>query len=380
MNVIVTRRSTSGRSTSGRITSRRITSRRITSRRITSRRIATGRTVRAGLALAGMLAVGTGCAGASGTNSAGEPLTEITYRGPFVTSGADAPYYYARKLGHYEAEGIDLRIRDSKGSSQTINDVSGGGAQFGMAAATNVMLSVSRGQPVTAVATPLGRSSFGFFVPESSGIASIKNLKGRTIVVSAAVEPVMYAALSAAGLAKTDVRPVVADANALVTTYLSGKVDAMYTARHFTSLVGARPSTVLMQSDVGLNPPDYVLVAKPDTLASRPEMVRGFVRATLRGFQEAKKDPEAALDALLAEHPTLHRERALATLRSTLDFMCAPSQNGEPYGANVTGDWTATAEALRRFAGLEGATEGTRFFDNRLFDSSEGGGDVAGTC
>lgn len=339
-----------------------------------------GRRAGVGLALAGMLAAGAGCGGGQGQKSGGKPLTKVAYRGPFVTTGADAPYYYARKRGYYAAEGIDLQIRDSKGSSQAINDVSGGGSRFAMAAATNIILSVAQGQPVTAVATNLGRSSFGFFVPNSSGITSIKGLKGRSIAVTALVEPTMYAALSAAGLSKSDVNPVVADANALVTTYLSGKVDAMYTVRHFLPLVAKRPSTVLMQSDAGFNPPDYALVVARRTLDTEPELVRGFVRATLRGFQEAKKNPQAAVDALLAEHPELGRAQAIGTLRSALDFLCSPSQRGRPYGANVAADWTTTAKALKRFAGLQGSTDGTRFFDDRLFDTSKGGGVVAGTC
>lgn len=337
------------------------------------------RTLCAGLALAGMIAAGTGCSGGNGENS-GKSLTKAPYRGPFVTTGADAPYYYAQKLGYYKAEGIELQIRDSKGSAQAINDVASGGSTFAMASANNVMLSVSQGQPITAVATSLGRSSFGFYVPTSSGIKSIKDLKGHTVVLSAVVEPVMYAALSAAGLSKADVKPVIADANALVTTYLSGKVDAMYTVRHFLPLVGKRPSTVLMQSDIGFNPPDYALVTARKTVSAEPGLVRGFVRATLRGFQAAKKDPQAAIDALLAKHPELNRAQSLATLRSTLDFLCAPSQAGRPYGENNAGDWTTAAKALQRFAGLKGGTDGTHFFDNRLFAPSEGGGDVAGSC
>jgi NitT/TauT family transport system substrate-binding protein len=350
-----------------------------------------GRAIGIGLALAGLLAAGAGCGGGQGTGGGGQggsqgvgpahkPLTKVTYRGPFVTTGADAPFYYAQKLGYYAEEGLDVQIRDSKGSSQAINDVSSGGSDFASAAATNVMLSVSQGQQVTSVATHLARSSFGFFVPSGSGITSIKDLKGRSIAVTGIVEPNMYAALSAAGLSKSDVKPVVADANALITTYLSGKVDAMYTVRHFLPLVTKRPSTVLMQSDVGFNPPDYALVVAKGTLESRPEIVRGFVRATLRGFQAAKRDPQAAVNALLAKHPELNPAQAIGTLRSVLTFLCAPAQAGQPYGENAAADWSTTAKALKRFAGLQGDTDGQRFIDNRLFDPAKGGGVVAGTC
>ncbi|TDC86469.1 ABC transporter substrate-binding protein [Actinomadura sp. 7K507] len=330
----------------------------------------------AGAVLGAVLMASVGCGTDGG--SSGESLTEVTYRGPFVTSGGDAPLYYADELGYFEEEGLDVEIRDSKGSGQTITDVGNGGSDFGMAAATNLVMAVAQGQPVIGAATYLGRSSFGFFVPKDSGIKSIKALRGRSVAVTALVEQNMYAALTAAGLAKSDVKVIVADPNALVTTYLSGKADAMYTVRHFVPQTQRRPAEVLMQSDAGFNPPDYVLVVAKETLRDRPQRVRAFARATLRGFQAAKKDPEAAIKAITAEHPELDPEQSLAVLKSVLGFMCSPAQNGRPYGENAPADWTSTIEALKRTAGLRGPDDGGAYYDNSLFEKGEGLG--SGTC
>lgn len=335
-----------------------------------------GRRAALALALAGTLAASGACG--SGGGSAEEDLTQVTYRGPFVTTGGDAPFYYAEKLGYYAEEGLEVEIRDSKGSSQTIADVNSGGSDFGMASATNLMLAVSQGQQVTSVATPLGKSSFGFFVPKDSGITEVSELTGRSIAVTALVAPNMYAALSTAGLQKDRVEPIFADATALPTTYLSGKVDAMYTAAYVAPAVRRRPSTLLLQSDAGYNPPDYALVIKKDLLAQRPETVRGFVRATLRGFQAAKKDPQAAVDALIAKHPELAPADALASLKSTFDYQCSAAQRGRPYGENSAADWSGAAAALQQFADLRGGTEGERFFTNELFSAD--GGIAVGTC
>ncbi|SNS48451.1 ABC-type nitrate/sulfonate/bicarbonate transport system, substrate-binding protein [Actinomadura meyerae] len=332
----------------------------------------TGRGVAAGAVLGALLMAGAGCGDG---RAGGTSLTKVTYRGPFVTSGGDAPLYYADELGYFEEEGLDVAIRDSKGSGQTVTDVGNGGSDFGMAAATNLIMSIDRGQQVVGAATYLGRSSFGFFVPADSGIASIQNLRGRSIAVSALVEQNMYAALAAAGLAKSDVKPVVADANALVTTYVSGKADAMYTVRSFLPQTRRRASNVLMQSDAGFNPPDYVLVVTKKTMRDRPQLVRSFARATLRGFQAAKKDPDAAIKALTKEHPELDPKQSLGVLKAVLGFMCAPTQSGRPYGENAPADWKGTVEALKRTAGLRGT--GT-YFDNALF--KEGGGLGSGTC
>lgn len=337
-----------------------------------------GRGAVVGLVLAGTLVTGAACGSGEENGSAASSLTKVTYRGPFVTTGGDAPLYYAQELGYYAEEGLEVEIRDSKGSSQTIADVNSGGSDFGMASATNLMLAVSQGQQVTSVATPLGKSSFGFFVPKDAGIAKVADLTGRSVAVTALVAPNMFAALSSAGLQKERVEPVFADASALPTTYLSGKVDAMYTAAYVAPAVRRRPSTLLLQSDTGYNPPDYALVIKKDQLTQRPEVVRGFVRATLRGFQAAKKDPQAAVDALVAKHPELAPADALSSLKATFDYQCSAAQRGRPYGENAVTDWAGAAESLKQFADLRGGTEGERFFTNELFGSD--GGITAGTC
>ncbi|QKW33263.1 ABC transporter substrate-binding protein [Actinomadura sp. NAK00032] len=330
----------------------------------------------AGAVLGALLAASAGCGGDAGAD--GRSLTKVTYRGPFVAGGGDAPLYYADELGYFEEEGLDVEIRDSKGSAQTVTDVANGGSDFGMAAATNLIMSIGRGQPVVGAATYLGRSSFGFFVPKDAGITSIKDLRGRSIAVSALVEQNMYAALAAAGLAKSDVKAVVADANALVTTYVSGKADAMYTVQYFLPRTSRRPSEVLLQSAAGFNPPDYVLVVAKKTLRDRPQLVRAFARATLRGFQAAAKDPGAAVEALTAEHPELDPKQSRGVLEAVLRFRCAPAQSGRPYGENAPADWTSTVTALKRTAGLRGPADARRYFDNGLFEN--GGGLGTGTC
>jgi NitT/TauT family transport system substrate-binding protein len=310
----------------------------------------------------------TGESQTGGGQTEAESTTKVEYRGPFVTNGGDAPYYYARKLGYYAEEGLEVDIRDSKGSSQTITDVVSGGSDIGEAASTNVILAAGEGQPVTSVATPVGRSSFGFFVPEDSGINSIGELAGSSILATSLVAPNMYAALAAGGVSKSDVKPVFADPTALITTYLGGDVDSMYTTALLAGAVAqARPSKVLLQSDAGYNPPDYSLVVTQETLEDDPEMVAGFTRATLRGFQAAKENPQAAVDALLADHPELDPAVALGTLEATFGFYCSATQKGQPYGENAEEDWTGAAEALAEFAGLTGSTKGSRFYTNQLF-------------
>lgn len=330
------------------------------------------RTLRSAVALTvgSLLLVGVSACG-SDSGSSGK-LTTVSYRGPFVTSGGDAPIYYAEKLGYFADEGLKVTIRDSKGSGQTITDVNAGGSDYGMAAPVNLVLAVGQGQSVTSVATPLGLSSFGFFVPKDSGITSIKQLSGKKILVTASAQANVFAALAAEGLDKSSVHLVVSDPTTLSTAYVGSKgVDAVYTTQFLAPTMAKRPSSFLPQSEAGYNPPDYAVLVKRSKLAADPGQVHGFVRAVLRGYQAAQKDPQAAVDALLAKHPELNPAQATGTLKATLPFYCAPGQLEQPYGINANRDWVITANAMKTYAGLPGATNGSRFYANDLFSGKD---------
>ena len=325
-----------------------------------------------------VLAVSGACSNSEDDAGGEGELRKVTFRGPFVTSGGDAPFYFARELGYYEDAGIDLEILDSKSSVQTVDDVATGGVEFGEADGTAVMLAAGADRPVVAVASTVGRSSFGFFVADDSGITEPEELAGATVAAIPTVESSMIAALNAAGLSRDDVEPVFADSNALITTYLGGQVDALYTTALLRGAVMQRPSSMILQSDMGYNPPDFALIVHPDLLEEDPELVRSFVEATLKGFQAAREDPEAAIAALLDAHPELDPDPAAGVLAAVTEFLCSDAQSEMPYGRNAEEDWTVAATALQEYAGLEGAPEAERFMTNELFD--EGAGLDAGDC
>lgn len=332
------------------------------------------RTLRSAVALTvgTLLLVGASACGSDSGSGKGGKLTSVSYRGPFVTSGGDAPIYYAEKLGYFADEGLKVTIRDSKGSGQTITDVNSGGSDYGMAAAVNLVLAVGQGQPITSVATPLGLSSFGFFVPKDSGITSIKQLAGKKILVTASAQPNVFAAIAAEGLDKSAVHLVVSDPTTLGAAYAGSKdVDAVYTTQFLAATLTKRPSTFLPQSQAGYNPPDYAVLVKKSLLSSDPDQVHGFVRAVLRGYQAAAKNPQAAIDALLAKHPELNPAQAMGTLKATLPFYCSPGQLDQPFGMNANRDWVITANAMKTYAGLPGATNGSRFYANDLFSGKD---------
>jgi NitT/TauT family transport system substrate-binding protein len=99
------------------------------------------------------------------------------------------------------------------------------------------------------------------------------------------------------------------------------------------------------------------------TLEKNPELVQRFVRATLRGWQEALKDPKAGVDALVKEFPDTNRQFIEIGLPMVFEHMQSPATKGKPLGWMAEEDWKTTLETMKS-AGLEGDRPASSYYRN----------------
>ncbi len=85
-----------------------------------------------------------------------------------------------------------------------------------------------------------------------------------------------------------------------------GKVDAI-TGYSFSSFINLKANgvpeediSVLLMADHGLDLYGNVILVNPDFAAENPEAVKGFLAATVKGYQETFADPAAAVQYVLA--------------------------------------------------------------------------------
>jgi len=99
----------------------------------------------------------------------------------WVPGGDHAPYYYAKKLGWYAKEGIDLQLEPGKGSALAVQKVGAGANPIGLADMGNVLLGKAKGADSVAVYNVYANSPQGLYWLKSSGIKGIKDFPGKKI-------------------------------------------------------------------------------------------------------------------------------------------------------------------------------------------------------
>lgn len=226
---------------------------------------------------------------------------EINITTDFGYNGRHAYFYVALDKGYYKAEGLDVNILRGQGSADAIKKVASGAAAFGFADAGSLVLARGNDQvPVKMVAVVYATPPQAIFTLTESGIKTPKDLEGKTLAdtASSSVRLLFPAYAEAAGIDASKVTWVTADGAALSSVLATKKADGIGQFLVGQPLVekATAPNavTALAYKDAGLNFYSNGLIASEDVIAKNPEMVRGFVRATLKGMKDAFANPAEA--------------------------------------------------------------------------------------
>ena len=293
--------------------------------------------------------------------------TEASLRLDWVPGSHHVGPILAAKRGYYAEEGIDMSIKPGKGSGSTVQIIASGGDTFGFADAGTMALAVSKGAPVVMVAntTPLGPVGI---ITLGKKIGSPQELQGKTIgtVIGGADYVATMAVFSKFKLPETSYRIISIDAASKTAALLTKKVDAIPGFR-FGDFLRARVQSDQVQftlySDWGVNLLSNGYLVSKSTLEQKPDLVRAFVRATLKGWTDAVKDPKAGVDALMEAYPETNRAFVAQGLPMVIEHMHSPATKGAPLGWMAEEDWKVTLAAMK-VAGMEGNLPPSAFYRN----------------
>src|SRR4029077_5807432 len=85
---------------------------------------------------------------------------KATFRMNWYWRGIQAPFALAVARGYFDRDGVEMELLEGRGSAVTVQAVGAKADTFGFVDVFTLMLSVTRGVPIRAVATMIGASSF----------------------------------------------------------------------------------------------------------------------------------------------------------------------------------------------------------------------------
>ncbi|EPL15821.1 ABC transporter substrate-binding protein [Pseudomonas sp. CF161] len=241
-------------------------------------------------------AVSLGLALAQGALAAPVDVTYLLPAPPNLP--AFAPWIIAKEKGYYAAHNLNLTFIAAKGGVDVAKQIGAGNALMGGAIGDTPIVVRANNIPVRAVAV-LGAGGVTLIAtPQSAGIKTVGDLKGKTLTVMSYSDTSYYALLASlrkAGLSKNDVDIQAAGPSGVWQLFSAGKAQAM----------AAVPDWVISAEDAGVKvqliPQEQIfesmaqaILASDAVIRDQPELVRGVVQATLQGMRDIIQDPRAA--------------------------------------------------------------------------------------
>ena len=294
----------------------------------------------------------------------------VSLRLNWYLGGLHVPFYYGKDMGYFKQEGIDLTINEGRGSGNTVQVVAAGSDTFGMADSSSLITTASKGADVKSVMSLLNSTGFAVVSMASAGIKTPKDLEGKTLAVSPG-DPLgqLFRALAAHN--KLDINSIKflqVDPAAKVVTVLEKRADALLGGADdqffLIKYKGFEPAA-LRFADHGANIVGMTIMTTGATIKSKPDLVRRFVRAAVRSWDMAKKNPGAAVDAAMKAKPDLNRQSTLDQMMVDFDLMDSANSKGK-IGLGAKADWDQTLQLLKQYRDLDTKEPWTSFHTNEF--------------
>jgi ABC-type nitrate/sulfonate/bicarbonate transport system substrate-binding protein len=261
-------------------------------------------------------AVVASCAGPQPTPTAPAPeLTRAILSLDWVPNTNHTGFYVALEKGWYEDEGIDLEIQIPSDPAAALKQVAYGNTEFGVSFQEEVTIARSNGIPVVSLAAIIQHNTSAFASRSETGIQRAKDIEGKRYAsYGLPIERPILGQLMACDdgdIAKVEFIDVGFDA---FPALISKRVDLAWI---FMAWDGVQAE--IMDVDLSALPlygscvPDYytpLIIAGETTIENKPDLVRRFMAATVRGYEHAIANPEESAEILLRASPETEPELA----------------------------------------------------------------------
>ncbi|MFC3501357.1 ABC transporter substrate-binding protein [Micromonospora krabiensis] len=303
----------------------------------------------AAAALATALAFVAGCSGDSDSDKdaaggAGGTLEKVTYLTSFGNFGRDSYAWVAKEKGFFKDAGFDVEIKAGQGTGGVIQTIVGGQADFGPIDLTGGLLQLGNGQAkdFIAVAAIQQRTMAGIATLEGKGIASPKDLEGKKLADTpgSVVRNLFPTYARMAGIDAGKVTWVNGEAQTLIGTLASGQVDGIgqFVVGQPTieSVAKGKKAVMLPYSNVMQDLYGNVLITSAKYAKEKPEMVKKFTAALMKGLEYSLTNPQEAAEILKKNVDATNPAAAAAELQLMAGYVRS-SNSGTQLGTLDSG-------------------------------------------
>lgn len=288
-------------------------------------------------------------------------LAKLTFTLDFIPSGRHAPWYAALGKGYFRDEGLDVAIIPAQGSAHAVQAVDSGKAQFGFIDVAGLALARTRGARLKLVAINYQKAPYAVFsLADGANVTRVGQLEGLVLGSGAgSFTPKIIAGLMARkGLDPGKLKIANAPPQSRADMLFSGKLPAIeffIMAKPGLEMRARASGTrlrILLLGNAGLELYSNGIAVHETYLAKHPDVVRKFVRAALKGWRFALRNPPEAARIQAEYVKSIDTGLAAAEIGIVRDLAVTPDTQTHGLGWFDPVRMQASLDFIRNYIGL----------------------------
>jgi ABC-type nitrate/sulfonate/bicarbonate transport systems, periplasmic components len=332
------------------------------------------------IAVIATLAVGmfTGCSSSADTKVYGKatPLTKVTLQLKWLEQSQFMGYYVAQEKGYYKQAGLDVNIIPGGSDIIPEQQVSNGVANIGVTWTSSLMKYQEKGFKLKEIAQVFQKSSMLLVSKKKTGIKSAKDLKGKKVASwFGGNEYELYALLDKNKINKDkDVTLVQQDFT--MNQLESGKVDAAqamtYNEYGLLLEAGYKASdlNVIDMNKEGVAMLEDCLFVNTDWASKNKQTVVSFLKASIKGWADACKDPTAAGTYVYKANKSVSLKHQVYMAKEVAKLVETTGITGKTIGKIVPAQIKQTASLGLKYGLLTKAINPSSVYDTSYWTSA----------
>jgi NitT/TauT family transport system substrate-binding protein len=301
---------------------------------------------------------------AAGPANAADKVTFLT---SWYAQAEHGGFYQAKATGLYDKENLDVTIKMGGPQINGMQLLLGGEADVIMGYDFQVLNGVSKGLPVTTIATSFQKDLQGMMT--HADVKDLGDLKGKTILIATSGRTSWWPWLKSK-FGYTDdqtqaytfnLQPFFADDNIAQQSYPSSEP--------FQALQKNVPVNFYLFADYGYPPYGTTMVTTTKFVSEHPDVARRFVKASLEGWKNyLEGDPSAANALIKADNPNMTDAQIAFGIKRMNELHIVDGGDAKTMGIGIMTEarWKADYDLMANSGLLPKDTDWTKAFTTQF--------------